>query len=241
MLRACLKSVSSQTVPPNAVWLVDDASTDGTLRVFRAFQRPGWHYLRNDRPLGPGRSRQRALDRVRGDVVAFLDSDDIWHPQKLERQLRSFSDPRVMLSHTGVQYIDGRGRAMPCPSWLAASRRAFWTEDIPWKRFCPKPLPMTSALMVRRAALRRVGKIDPRFRYLCDDIDMKLRLVRAFGQRSVDYIPRRLVKYRLHGDQTWGGFQARFARPDRSIAWERGDQARESLMDYANFHVKWRT
>ena len=99
-LKATLSSVFAQTLPPFEVFLVDDGSTDDTAEVLTAFKREfaDWgHRLRNIHQENQGKSvaLNRGLQDAGGDWIAFNDSDDLWHKEKLSLQfdaLRQFPD-----------------------------------------------------------------------------------------------------------------------------------------------------
>ena len=82
-----IRSVLAQT---NSNWeliIVDDGSTDHTDSVVASFDDPRIRYFKNTRNVGAAMTRNRALREARGEWIAFLDSDDLWAPQKLDRQL----------------------------------------------------------------------------------------------------------------------------------------------------------
>jgi glycosyltransferase involved in cell wall biosynthesis len=81
-----LASLRAQTVADWEAVLVDDGSDDETGAVARASD-PRVRVLRNDRPAGPARARNRALHEARGELVAVLDADDLYAPTYLERQI----------------------------------------------------------------------------------------------------------------------------------------------------------
>lgn len=84
-----IKSVQSQTYGDWELLIVDDCSKDGTVAVAEAAAKddPRIHVFSNELNSGAACSRNRALREAKGDWVAFLDSDDLWDPDKLERQL----------------------------------------------------------------------------------------------------------------------------------------------------------
>jgi len=87
-----IDSVLAQTVSVWEVIVVDDGSTDNTFGVASSYGTPV-KCVRQDR-AGPGRARNRGVSQARGAFLAFLDADDLWLPDKLERQLAAFAaDP----------------------------------------------------------------------------------------------------------------------------------------------------
>lgn len=89
-IKRALDSVLAQTVLPSRLVVVDNASTDSTAQIVEkmaADSRCQMELVRQSRNTGPGAARNAGWDLVRTQLVAFLDSDDSWHPTKLERQL----------------------------------------------------------------------------------------------------------------------------------------------------------
>ncbi len=87
-----IRSVLSQTLKETELLIVDDASSDdlgGALAPFR--YDPRLHLLRHERNRGVSAARNTGMDAARGRFVAFLDSDDLWHPAKLERQVAAIA------------------------------------------------------------------------------------------------------------------------------------------------------
>jgi teichuronic acid biosynthesis glycosyltransferase TuaG len=81
-IEAAIESCLRQTLPPHEIIIVDDASTDHTRRL--AMQYPQVYVITQMQNAGPSAARNRGWKEATGDVIAFLDSDDTWHPKKLE-------------------------------------------------------------------------------------------------------------------------------------------------------------
>jgi glycosyltransferase involved in cell wall biosynthesis len=95
-----LESIAWQARPPDELVVSDDGSSDRTLEITREFaDRSGFDViiLRNDVRLGAVGNFFRAMSSCTGDLIAFSDQDDVWHPEKLERCERQFGDSRVSL------------------------------------------------------------------------------------------------------------------------------------------------
>lgn len=101
-IERALRSVAAQTLRPFEVLVVDDASTDESREIVRHFATQSDLDLRLIAlPInsGPSRARNTGWDQARGQYVAFLDSDDVWHPQKLEMQYGVMAaDPTAVIS-----------------------------------------------------------------------------------------------------------------------------------------------
>lgn len=108
---ASIQSVQAQTYENWELIIVDDCSTDATddaVRPFLADSRI--RYLKNEGNSGAAVSRNRALREAKGRWVAFLDSDDLWAPEKLERQLRFMESGGYAFSYTAYEEMNGDGQ-----------------------------------------------------------------------------------------------------------------------------------
>lgn len=114
-IAASIESVLAQTYPNWELLIVDDCSTDNTTEVICRYQDPRIILLKNKTNSGAALSRNYALREAKGRWIAFLDSDDIWEPKKLEKQLRfmqengyafTFTDYRICLNGVWMPYIN---------------------------------------------------------------------------------------------------------------------------------------
>jgi teichuronic acid biosynthesis glycosyltransferase TuaG len=107
-VQAAIRSVLDQTHADLELLVVDDASTDGTADIVAALADVDERVvlLRRAENGGAARARNTALERARGDYVAFLDSDDLWLPRKLERQLGFAAVVGAPLTYTSYYAID---------------------------------------------------------------------------------------------------------------------------------------
>lgn len=111
-----IKSVQNQSYRNWELIVADDNSTDGTVDTVRSMAADDnrIHLLETDINLGPAAARNRAINAAQGDYIAFLDSDDIWYPDKLSRQI-SFMEQMGMgydFTYTAYEKINERGEHM---------------------------------------------------------------------------------------------------------------------------------
>ena len=113
-IKEAINSVISQTYQNWELIIVDDCSSDKTVDIIQTFKEPRIRLFQNKKNSGAAISRNRALCEARGKWIAFLDSDDVWHPQKLELQLAfmiengyafTFTDYRIQLNGKWLPYI----------------------------------------------------------------------------------------------------------------------------------------
>jgi glycosyltransferase involved in cell wall biosynthesis len=116
-----IRSVIAQTYADWELIIVDDASTDNTDEVVASCLSSRIRYLKNDRNRGAAYSRNRALREAKGKWIAFLDSDDLWAPEKLERQLKFMVENDYAFSYTRYEEIDESGK--PTGTLVGGPRR----------------------------------------------------------------------------------------------------------------------
>jgi glycosyltransferase involved in cell wall biosynthesis len=148
-LARAIESVLAQTIRPLEILVLDDGSTDSTSDV--AARYPAVRTMRQPN-RGIGYSRQRLVEEARGDWIAFLDHDDYWLPEKLERQCAHTDDPRVGLVHTDYVFFYEDGREVPCP-WRP-------TTDCALDHVLPDCWINNCSVLVRREALLECGGFD---------------------------------------------------------------------------------
>ena len=108
---ASVDSVIAQDYKHWELIIVDDCSTDNTRQVLAAYlaKYPNIHYTCLEKNSGASVARSQALRQAKGDYVAFLDSDDLWLPQKLAMQLDFMKRNKAAFSATGYELIDEQG------------------------------------------------------------------------------------------------------------------------------------
>lgn len=147
-LQEALESILQQTYRPLEIIVADDGSTDGTARVVASYG-DQVRYLRQPNAGSPA-ARNLGLNAVQGEFVAFLDADDLWHVEKLARQITRFQtrpELDVCISHV----------------------QNFWSPELQEKVAPPddhsllQPFPgyVAQALLARRALFDTIGRFNP--------------------------------------------------------------------------------
>src|SRR5438128_4884423 len=121
-LAEAIRSVRAQTYRPIEIIVVDNFSTDDTERVVSQIALPSPTYIKFANQGVIAASRNVGIRAAAGEYVAFLDADDIWSPNKLERQLPHLLDPAIVLVASDLQYT---GAAKYSPSRLGDGPSGF--------------------------------------------------------------------------------------------------------------------
>lgn len=110
-IEQAIVSVMGQSVPDWELLVIDDCSSDGTCAVVEGLAaRDGRiRLLRNETNQGAAKTRNRGLELCRGTYIALLDSDDVWHPNKLQVQLETLEKTGADLCCTSYRIVNSQG------------------------------------------------------------------------------------------------------------------------------------
>lgn len=197
-----MDSALGQTHSNVEVILVNDGSPDNTDEVAQRYlSDPRVVYIKQEN-AGQAVAKNNGIARATGDFIAFLDADDIWERDKLEKQLPLFRDPEVGVVYCLVSYMDETGKALDMETRpLLAARRGWITRDI----FLDNLIPFCAAV-VRRECFGKVGVMDSSFR-MGIDWDLWLRMSVRY---KFDYVDAPLLRYRVgHAGQMSKNFTVR--------------------------------
>ena len=197
ILRA-LQSVLAQTYLDFDLWIIDDGSTDNTAEVVKPFLGEQVHYLKQFNK-GVSAARNLGVQKSRGEWLAFLDSDDEWLPEKLEKQVAySEAHPDVPLIHGEEIWIRRGKRVNPKVKHQKYGGKIF-------EKCLPLCLISPSASFIKRSLLQEMGLWDENF-IVCEDYDLWLKITAKY---PVGFIDDPLIKkYGGHDDQLSSKYKA---------------------------------
>jgi glycosyltransferase involved in cell wall biosynthesis len=198
-IAAAIQSVLDQSLAPSQIVVVDDNSTDGTAAAAAAFG--DRVRIVNGDGQGPGAARNLGVRHSNSDLIAFLDADDVCHPDRLRLQVDALTNnPGAAMVFCDADYTDASGRPtgslFTCPEYR---REAFLGQLFERNRVLT-----ASVAMVRRSAFDAAGGFDEHLSH-AEDYDLWLRLA---GAGAIEYINQSLVLYRLHASNLSGNREA---------------------------------
>lgn len=184
-LAEAVDSVLNQTWKDLEILVVDDGSTDRTREVMARYgKRLKYFYKKNE---GPSSARNVGIREAMGTYVAFLDSDDVWDPEKLSIQMEFMrKHPEIKLVCTDSCEIDS-----------SESREGKLKRDLMGSLFSllySNSFIRTSTVLMNKACFQEVGYFDERYQS-AEDYDVWLRVARRY---PIAYLSRPLVRYRKH-------------------------------------------
>ena len=195
-LPRAIKSVLAQSYQNFELIVIDDGSTDETASVFQDYPYVQYFYQKNK---GVSAARNHGLKIAQGKYICFLDSDDAWHKNKLEKQLNIFeNDPELQACYTDETWIrngkhfNQHKKHKKYSGWI-------FEKTIPLCIISP------TSIMLNKSVFSSIGDFDESLP-ACEDYDLWLRLSLHY---PIHFIPEQLItKYGGHQDQLsrlyWG-------------------------------------
>ncbi len=195
-IRETVRSVLCQTVRNIELIIVNDGSTDATSRAAQAEAAKLNRSITviESKRQGVSRARNSGWKRARGKFVAFLDADDVWHPRKIQLQLREL-DSKPSLGAVGCNFEVFEDSS----HMVVDSVKCDWDPSsiYKWLLLEKRGVLLPSTLLVKKDVLEAVGGFDPELS-IASDLDLAWRLATAV---EVGNVHSPLVRYRLSSSQ----------------------------------------
>jgi glycosyltransferase involved in cell wall biosynthesis len=192
-----LVSVLNQTVPVDEVIVVDDASTDRSLDYIRSNPDVRIRLIALEKNQGGAEALNIGITEARNEFIAICNSDDVWEPEKIERQLALLEpNPDIAAVFCDVDWIGRHGESigdtLPFDNVFRERNRTRheWLRRL----FAQGNCLCHPSILIRKAVYDRVGRYDNRLRQL-PDYHMWLRVLQHF---DIHVLPDKLVRFRIH-------------------------------------------
>lgn len=180
----CLDSILSQTYKNIEIIIVDDCSTDNTAEVIKKYNSPNVFYYKLDRNRRACYARNFGAKKAMGKYIAFQDSDDVWHPDKLEKELELLKSENVDFVFCGMNKIGSTGNEyFPIQRDIDTKKDFFW-QELRWNAVS------TQTILMKKEVIESVQFDESLKKY--QDWDFAIRVAQQF---SIAYLPEPLVDY----------------------------------------------
>ena len=191
-----IDSVLNQVRPPDEIIVVDDGSTDDTAEIVSSYD-SRVRYIRQANCGSPGAVRNKGAAEAKGDCIAFIDSDDLWLPDKLEKQMALLeASPELAMVWAYSEGIDDVGNKIPDNIWGTIPDQILGRR-VPEDNFLALlavNFMASHTPVIRSTAFADAGGFDPAVLY-SEDHDLWLRISRT---HKIDCINEVLAYHRVH-------------------------------------------
>lgn len=178
-IKESIDSALAQTHKDIELIVVDDGSTDGTAEVVQSYENPVVYLYQENR--GMSAARNTAMKSATGDFIAFLDSDDLWEPSKLEKQIALFeTHPKIGMVGSYLEPIDSNGKRSG--KTKPTSRPA---EDFDSMFMQGTPVP--TSVMIRSECVREVGYFNEAI-FGMEEVEFFMRIAQKYQVKFMDEI-----------------------------------------------------
>jgi glycosyltransferase involved in cell wall biosynthesis len=181
-----LRSVYAQTILPDEVIVVDDGSSDATKDILHDFPEIIYIYQKNQ---GVSSARNRGIEKASYEWIAFLDSDDVWHKEKLEKQKKfHLQNLTCKVSYTDEIWIRN-AQEVKIPKKFHKIGKNTFLENSEYCNIAP------SSVMIHKSIFDEIGLFDVSFE-VCEDYDLWLRIA---SKHHIELLNEKLL-YKYAGE-----------------------------------------
>ncbi len=189
LLKRAIESLYKQTCLPDEIIVVDDGSTDETVAIQNDFPEIIYIYQEN---RGVSAARNVGIQRAKNEWIAFLDSDDAWHSEKLQKQIDfHIKNSNILMSYTDEVWIRN-GKNVKIPKKYKKIGKDIFLENISYCNIAP------SSVLMHKKLFKQYGLFDEELP-VCEDYDMWLRI--AIEQKIALINEKLINKYAGHDEQ----------------------------------------
>ncbi len=187
-LKEAISSILNQTYENWELIFFDNCSTDNSKNIFASFSDKRLKYYLAKDHTRLGSARKRCYEKTNGDLVAILDTDDIWYPAKLEKQIKLFHDPQIGIVISNFNYFNDKEEKKII--------KKIPPEGFVFNNLLKNYYVSLSTLMFRKSIAQKLNKqFDSEFDFI-SDFDLVLRLSKITKLKYCDHV---LSGWRVHG------------------------------------------
>lgn len=192
-LKESLNSVINQTYKNWELIFVDNISTDRSKNIYTEYKDNRFKYFNTKKILNLGEARQFALSNCKGEYIAFLDTDDLWMKNKLEKQIPYFLNPKVGMVISNTIFFTKK------------NEKIFYRMDPPtgnvFSKILKKYFISLETLICKKEFIDKISFTFDKEFTMISDLDLTLRLSKV---SELEYSPDILAKWRIHqNSETW--------------------------------------
>jgi glycosyltransferase involved in cell wall biosynthesis len=200
-----LDSVINQTVKPDEIIIINDASTDRTEEIIKGkeqeFRKNGidFIYIKNDKNCGIGWNRKKGVSRSGGDYICFISHDDIWRPEFIETMKKFAEKHKGEILYCAQEIIDSEGKTKATAGWKDYENYVDFVMSVisaarNYKMFINFSGVFIPREVFNKVKFRREDRIGEDFSFLLESV-----IIHKIPYR---YVPHILIKYRESKDMT---------------------------------------
>lgn len=199
-IRETIESVLTQDYPNIEYWVIDGGSTDETVSIVREYEYdPRFHWI-SEKDKGQSDAINKGVNRSRGDIVAWINSDDYYTPNAIKSLVPKFiSNPSVGLVFGDIQQIDQQGKSLG---------KIVCQTSQPQRMLSKLVIPTQPSCFFRMSAWKSVGMLNSNLHYVMD-FDIILKIMSNY---SFSYVPSTIAMFRVHGESKTSTAAVKFAR-----------------------------
>ena len=186
-LKEAINSLLAQTYKNWELIFYDNCSTDKSKLIIKKYKDKRIYYFRSNKKHNLGLARKRALAKAKGDFISFLDTDDIWKKNKIQKQIKSFDDTKIGFSISNSIFFN------------KSKNKHFYSVDTKFKKkvfykLIENYFISFDTVMIRSSYLKKLDHMfDERFNII-HDMDLLIRLSVIC---EMNYVPFSLSKWRM--------------------------------------------
>ncbi len=189
LLKRAITSLYNQSCQPKEIIVVDDGSTDNTKQIQNDFPEIIYIYQEN---RGVSAARNRGVKNASCEWIAFLDSDDEFHPGKLQKQLEFHQEnPDILMSYTAEKWVRN-GKEVKVPKKYQKIGKDIFAENVEYCNIAP------SSVMLHKKVFQSVGMFDETL-WACEDYEFWLRILMHFEAGLIN--EKLIIKHAGHENQ----------------------------------------